>query len=77
MKKLIIITLVAILAVSLAACGKRKDENKTEPTNDTMPTILDPTILDPTFETNIPDPSVDTSMPTVMDPTVSGDTTGK
>ncbi len=55
MKKISIYALVIILAMGLAACGRRND----------MP-ATDMTILpgmDSTIGTNIPDPDVDTKMP--------------
>ena len=66
MKKISMIAITVVMALSLVACGRNKDKNESKPTDDTKittPTVLDPTILDPTLDTNIPDPSVDTSMP--------------
>ena len=63
MKKAIIFTLVLLLSFSLAACGRRDRTPDTEPRVTTSPL---PTILDPTFETNIPDPSVNSTMPSVI-----------
>ena len=53
MKKIALIALVVILALSLVACG-RKDDNTTIPTTDRNP--LPSTT--PTTATNIPDPEV-------------------
>lgn len=77
MKKTGIFAIALLLALSLAACGRKKDNKETTPTNDTkstMPSVLDPTIMDPTLDTNIPDPSVDTSMPDLLDPSATGTT---
>ena len=67
MKKISIIALMLILCLSLAACGRRNEP-------DTTPTTTAPTSeatifpsTDPIIETNIPDPSVDTSMPDMTD----------
>ena len=62
MKRFSIITLVLVLCVSLAACGRRNQETTTPTTNEATGNTIMPDI-DPTIETNIPDPSVDTSMP--------------
>ncbi|MBO5836541.1 MAG: hypothetical protein J6Q92_01460 [Oscillospiraceae bacterium] len=67
MKKISIIALMLVATLSLAACGRR-DEPDTTPTT-TAPTT-EMTIFpstDPIIETNIPDPSVDTSMPDMTD----------
>lgn len=70
MKKYGIFALVLVLVLSLAACGRRKNQETTPstmaPTIISPTTILDPTIMDPTLDTNIPDPNVDTHM---TDPT--------
>lgn len=77
MKKYGIIALILILALSLAACGRRNNEATSTPTTTGASVIpgIDPTIMDPTIGTNIPDPSVDTSMPDFTDHTDSTDTT--
>lgn len=59
MKKYGIIALVLLICLSLAACGRRNDDNSM--------TIL-PT-MDATIDTNIPDPEVDTKMPIYTDGT--------
>ena len=73
MKKIALIALIAILVLSLVACGRRNNAATTPSTTESSPVPgIDPTIMDPTFETNIPDPSVDTRMPdftTDMEPT--------
>lgn len=65
MKRIVIIALVLVLACSIAACGcqNSSDMNNTTATtkattNPTTEPMIDPTILDPTFETNIPDSTV-------------------
>lgn len=67
MRKCCMIALTVILALSLAACGRRND------TPDTGMTILPN--MDPTIHTNIPDPDVDTKMPMYTDGTDTGDWT--
>ena len=76
MKQLFAIVLTLILVFGLCACGRRPAE--TVPT--TMPTTMPVTTaatmpatttplptVDPTLETNIPDPSVDSSIPDSTD----------
>ena len=67
MKKISIIALMLIVTLSLAACGRRNDKETTPTTTapTTQATIFPST--DPIIETNIPDPSVDTSMPDISD----------
>ena len=76
MKKSLIITLLIVLAFSLAACGRDNGGNTSAPT--IIPTtdmnILPDTM--PTVGTNIPDPDVDTSMPMYTDGTGATDSTG-
>ena len=77
MKKISIIALGLIMAFSLAACG-RSNNNTTDTTAATNPST-DMNILpdmNPTLDTNIPDPSVDTSMPMYTDGTDSTTDTG-
>lgn len=74
MKRLTAFILSLALACSVAACGCQSNNlaDNTTATTGTTPTIpttqpiLDPTILDPTFETNIPDSTVNdnSTMPT-------------
>ena len=70
MKKTLVLLLALGLAATLAACGRRKNENTTP--NTTMPTrattapTTEVTIL-PTLETNIPDPDVNSTMPDMTD----------
>ena len=80
MKRIGIIALVLILALSMAACRRGSTDN-TEPSVTTQPTTTPttapttqpttmPTIIpeiDPTIDTNIPDPDVDTSMPDISE----------
>ena len=77
MKKLSMIALALVLSLSLAACGRGKNSETSAPTNTTAnKSTFDPTIIpdmDPTLETNIPDPSVDTSMPMDTDITEGTD----
>jgi hypothetical protein len=63
MKKCSIIALVLLICLSLAACGRRKD--------DTDMTILPS--MDPTIGTNIPDPEIDTKLPIYTDGTDATD----
>ena len=65
MKKFSIFALTILMALSLAACGRRND------TPDTNMTILPS--MDPTIQTNIPDPDVDTKMPMYTDGTDTTD----
>ena len=72
MKKITILVLSAILAISVSACG-RKDTptipttpSTAMPTQATVPT----TMPIPTMETNIPDPDINT------EPQVTDDMTG-
>ena len=70
MKKLVLIALVLLIAVSVAACSSGMTDETTAPTGNTtttpstaapstQPTVTMPTIIpDPTLGTNIPDPSV-------------------
>ena len=77
MKKLFSITLALVLIFALTACGcQAQDKTPATTAPTTVPTTVpttapttEPTLastvpsMDPTLETNIPDPSVDTSMP--------------
>lgn len=75
MKKIFIIALVFVLAVSLVACGRRNNEETTPAT--TQPSTGMDIIPDmEPMETNIPDPNVDTSMPMYTEGTGSADLTG-
>lgn len=75
MKKFTVIALVLVLTVSLAACGRRRNE-PTETTRDTTP-ITVPTVPDMTMpSSNIPDPTVDSNSTTATDDTRSTETTG-
>ena len=80
MKKLSMIALALVLSLSLAACGRSKNNETSAPTNTTANNAtFDPTMIpdmDPTKETNIPDPSVDTSMPKNTDATDGTDNMG-
>ena len=74
MKKISIVILVFVMALSLAACGRNNNNAPgtsaaTNPSTD-MNILPD---MDPTLDTNIPDPSVDTSMPIYTDGTDSTD----
>ena len=65
MKKLCIIALVFVLIFTLAACGRRNDDNTN---NTTLPTTVPTTEkilpeMDPTSATNIPDPDVNGAVP--------------
>lgn len=86
MKKIAIISLVLIMAMSICACrmgGNDETTPTTEPTTEppatTMPepTIPEPTVLDPTLDPiapNVPDPSVDDNH--LIDPTEGNGDTG-
>lgn len=69
MKRFSIIALVLVLAISLAACGRRNNNETSAPSTDV--TILPD--INPTIDTNIPDPDVNTSMPMYTDGTNSTD----
>ena len=84
MKQLFAIALALVLVIGLRACGRNREEPTTAPTVQTtttpttaatVPTTRETEpILDPTMQTNIPDPSVDTSMPDMTEllPTEEG-----
>ena len=57
MKKLSIFALIVVLAVAMAACGKKND---TGSQNTTVPTTGNSILpeMDPTMDTNIPDDNV-------------------
>ena len=61
MRKLIMVATALILAVSLAACGRRNKPNETTaPTVPSTQEMTMPTMPDMTMpSTNIPDPTVD------------------
>jgi len=73
MKKISIFVLTLVIAASLCACGRKKNDtpNTVMPSTDmsTLPEII------PTLDTNIPDPSVDTQMPIYTDGTDGTDAT--
>ena len=72
MKRIFILAMAILVTFSLAACGRRKNNETTAPTGATNNTTFNDTIIpdmDPTLETNIPDPSVDTSMPMATEET--------
>lgn len=79
MKKFAIFALLVIFVLSLAACGRRKDNMVEDPT--TMPTTVIPTETMPTTGNNIPDPTVNDNSTENKDgmeqvnPTENGDTT--
>lgn len=74
MKKLLIIALVFVLAVSLVACGRSKNDETTPST--TQPSTGMDVIPDMNpMETNIPDPNVDSTMPMYTDGTNGADMT--
>ena len=69
MKKLSVIALIIVMALSLGACGRKKQE-PIQTTGDTTPMTV-PTMPDMTMPTsNIPDPTVDSNS------TMSTDGTG-
>ena len=71
------IALALVMMVTLAACGRRKNNETSAPTtnaSDYNTTIIPD--MDPTIDTNIPDPNVDTSMPMYTDGTEGTDGTG-
>ena len=66
MKRHVLPAFILVTALSLTACRTATTPMDTQPSTNTQPTTAatNPTILpNPTIETNIPDPSVDTSMP--------------
>ena len=75
MKKIALIALVLILALSICACGR---SNRNETTASTTPSTTMDIIpgIDPTITTNIPDPSVNSTMPMYTDGTDVTDHTG-
>lgn len=75
MKKIAAIALVLVLILTMAACGRRRN-NAAETTRDTMP-ITVPTMPDMTMpSSNIPDPTVDSNSTMPTDGTNTTDTTG-
>ena len=74
MKRISILTLVLVLTLCLAACGRNNKPTST--TNASAPTNGMTILPDPTIGTNIPDPDVDTSMPIYTEGTGSNDATG-
>lgn len=75
MKRISILTLVFVLTLCLAACGRSNDNPSSTPTTN-MPTTGMTILPDPTIGTNIPDPDVDTTMPVYTEGTGSSDATG-
>lgn len=74
MKKSFALLMAICMVISLCACGRNKPaETMPTTTPTTVPATTAPTThatmpsVDPTMETNIPDPSVDTSMPDVTE----------
>ena len=69
MKKSFALLMAVCMLISLCACGRKKPAETTPTTVPTTTATTAPTThatmptTDPTLETNIPDPSVDTSMP--------------
>lgn len=57
MKKLSIFALIIVLALSVAACGKKDDTNRQDTTVPTTGNSMLPE-MDPTMDTNIPDDNV-------------------
>lgn len=74
MKRIQILLLTATLILCLAACG-RSDRNDMSATS-TMPNSGMTIMPNPTFDTNIPDPDVDTKMPIYTDGTDPTDASG-
>ena len=76
MKKILALIFVFVLAVSLVACGRSKNENTTPST--THPSTGMDIVPDmKPMETNIPDPNVDTSMPMYTNGTEGTDLTAQ
>lgn len=77
MKKISVLILAFLLVCSLAACGRRNNEDNTTPSTvapaTTLPLMPE---LDPTLDTNIPDPDINTEMPTFTDGTDPSDAAG-
>ena len=76
MKQFFAIALALVLTIGLCACGRRPAETMPTTLPTTVPTTTAATApathttlpsMDTTLETNIPDPSVDTSMPDATD----------
>ena len=70
MKKISILVLSLLLALSIAACGRNNDKENVTPSNaqpsQTTPILPD---MDPTLDTNIPDPNINTEIPSYTDGT--------
>lgn len=74
MKKIIILLMAVVMVISLAACGRRKDTNKTPVTEPTNDTILPET--NPDTPQNIPDPEVDSNSTEHDNSPLDGDMNG-
>lgn len=75
MKKFSIFTLVFVLTLSLAACGRRNHDETSVPSTTVPSTGMDIIPDMEPIETNIPDPNVDSSMPMYTESTDTTDTT--
>lgn len=75
MKKIAIILLVLLIALSICACGRSDRDETSIPTEPSSPINILPS-MDPTIDTNIPDPDVNSTMPMYTDATDSTDDTG-
>lgn len=75
MKKIAIILLVLLIALSICACGRSDRDETSIPTEPSNPINILPS-MDPTIDTNIPDPDVNSTMPMYTDATDSTDDTG-
>ena len=73
MKKISIFVLTLVIAASLCACGRKKNDTPNTVMPSTDMSILPETM--PTLDTNIPDPSVDTQMPIYTEGTDTTDFT--
>ncbi len=72
MKNLSIAMVILTLTLSLSACGKNDPMPQTNPTTKPTATTAPATRpeTNPTFETNIPDPNVNTSIPDMTGSTI-------
>ncbi len=75
MKKITIVLLIVVIALSICACGRSDRDETSIPTQPSNPINIMPS-MDPTIDTNIPDPDVNSTMPMYTDGTDATNSTG-
>jgi len=65
MKRISILALAIAMAFTMVACGRRKEDNDSAPTQDNVTNNDENIVPDviPDMDQNVPDPNVDSSMP--------------